>query len=72
MRLDDAQLHDFESSFATQGMKRLGAIFAIVLLFAAVVAYGVESNLFPVHLTLTGAGLLLLVVGALFLLRRSR
>ncbi|MEO6909261.1 MAG: AarF/UbiB family protein [Abditibacteriaceae bacterium] len=72
VRLDDSQLHDFESSFATQGMKRLGAIFAVVLLFAAVAAYGVENNLFPVHLTLTGAGLLLFVVGAFFLLGRSR
>jgi ubiquinone biosynthesis protein len=71
VRLDAAQLHEFESSFAAQGMQRLGAIFAAVLLFAAFVAYGVQNNLFPLHLTLTGAGILLLVLGALFLLRRS-
>ena len=39
VRVDDAQLRQFESSFAAQGMKRLGAAFGGVLLFVAAAGY---------------------------------
>ena len=48
-RVDDAQLQQFESSFAAMGMKRLGAAFAGALAFIGVLGY-LSRTLFRVKL----------------------
>ena len=48
-RVDDAQLKHFEQSFASMGMKRLGAAFAGALMFIGVLGY-LSRTLFRVRL----------------------